>query len=1072
MKNYQRFLTLVPAFALAAAACGGDDGENNQTDTGTDTDVGVDTEPDVPLGIDCENDDCISVHQPVWTAGERWLVASLYRLGQAKTPEWLDELSSQPALDGIAELTPPEGWEPDADESWGSPIVWEFLVVGAGITPDADSPLVDYAVTGAGEAQSLSILRVTAPTSINPREVIEGLDPTFYVIIGDADGHARSVHFDYRVASGLRNTVVLELPTSGDERAVSANHDLFVVPYLMPSFPLEEGNYEAVVGAGTILDEVAVDASAADATVEFRTQPDGRLVRQFWQDGAAWFDVSATPDRISWVISPSEIPGGLDDNKSLIPKDNHELEDAQTIADKFRSPIRLSDAYQLAPGSFEAGVPQEFEPWAGYWWPLSDAPTAFGWSRGARQQHDDMPSIVLREMVREQLSEKDRLGESLRELERGSDEWNTARDRYFEIQDEVRTAVWEYTDGLAERFQNGEIDLANIDDFSPLTKWGIYLMANKLSEHPFEALAWEVIKQYNPVGGSWWGKCNGWAAAAILTNEPREELTLQIPAESVGAEGDAISVPFESGDIKSMVSGVYYSTMSHFYGARYSDEEDDLSDLHAHAFHRIITYYIGEEKFPLVFDTTATEAVWNYPAYAYSMTIDDAGVADEGLVSINTARVTALEAVEGVSSEQATVIARRLLREGRVENMSDLLALDGVEQETVDALGTAFSVHGERHEWAVATALIYSTDGVSEDHLDVIDGDPEGFTKNYTYSLFTDADGNVTDGEWTGGSVEDHPDFAWVPYANNARRASQYDRYSPEQVRQYLYDGRNAPNENPFLFTDVMDRLVDVRVNAPVVCNPEPDDCPTGFVCNPVDGSCVEDSSPAPSCAGGEKEAPLALVAGELADQAICEGRDAWFSVSLNAGDRLDVTIEFPHADGDIDLEAASPAGDIIASSTSTSDSESVGVTATVAGDYLVRIYGYNGAHNTVSIDTKIEAAAAPDDLCGDEANEPNDTFENATVISGGNISGNICAAGELDHFIIDGSDAVQVTVEFVHAEGDLDVKVLNAAGESIGSSAGTSDSEVVEATGGDVIQVYGYRDATGLFSVTVAPAP
>jgi hypothetical protein len=212
-------------------------------------------------------------------------------------------------------------------------------------------------------------------------------------------------------------------------------------------------------------------------------------------------------------------------------------------------------------------------------------------------------------------------------------------------------------------------------------------------------------------------------------------------------------------------------------------------------------------------------------------------------------------------------------------------------------------------------------------------------------------------------------------------------------------------------------------------------------------------------------------VAGELADQAICEGRDAWFSVALEAGDRLDVTVGFPHADGDIDLEATSPSGDIIASSTSTTDAETVGVSAPTAGNYLVRIYGYNGAHNTVSIDTKIEAAGAPDDLCGDEANEPNDAFDTATLIAGGAISGNICSAGELDYFVIDGSDAVRVSVEFVHAEGDLDVKVLGADGESIGSSAGTTDSEVVEANGGDVIQVYGYRDATGLFSVTVEPA-
>ena len=274
----------VIAVSLVVLVACGDDTNSDPTDTGAD--VGVDAEPDVPNGIDCENDDCVAVHQPLWVAGERWLVASLYRLGQAKLPEWLDDLASAPA-DDLSELQPPVGWELDPGEPWGSPVVWEFLVVAAGLEPEADSPMAGYALAGNGETQTNSVIRVTAPLSINAREVIEGLDPTFYVVIGDADGHARALHFDYRVASGLRNTVVLELPTATDSRAIAANHDLFVVPYLMPSFPLEEGDYTASVGAGTVLDEVHVTASADDATVEFRTQPDGRVVRQLWQDGAA-----------------------------------------------------------------------------------------------------------------------------------------------------------------------------------------------------------------------------------------------------------------------------------------------------------------------------------------------------------------------------------------------------------------------------------------------------------------------------------------------------------------------------------------------------------------------------------------------------------------------------------------------------------------------------------------------------------------------------------------------------------------------------------------------------------------
>jgi hypothetical protein len=88
-------------------------------------------------------------------------------------------------------------------------------------------------------------------------------------------------------------------------------------------------------------------------------------------------------------------------------------------------------------------------------------------------------------------------------------------------------------------------------------------------------------------------------------------------------------------------------------------------------------------------------------------------------------------------------------------------------------------------------------------------------------------------------------------------------------------------------------------------------------------------------------------------------------------------------------------------------------------------------------------------------------------------ISGNICVAGDVDYFRIDdAAGSVLVTVEFVHSEGELDVKVFGSDGSSIGSSAATSDTEVVAASGGDVIQIYGYRDATGLFSVTAAATP
>ena len=47
---------------------------------------------------------------------------------------------------------------------------------------------------------------------------------------------------------------------------------------------------------------------------------------------------------------------------------------------------------------------------------------------------------------------------------------------------------------------------------------------------------------------------------------------------------------------------------------------------------------------PLVFDTSAEEQVWNYPAWSYSMDVDETTPADEAdKVNLNTASVEQLQ---------------------------------------------------------------------------------------------------------------------------------------------------------------------------------------------------------------------------------------------------------------------------------------------------------------------------------------------------------------------------------------------------------------------------------------------
>jgi hypothetical protein len=86
------------------------------------------------------------------------------------------------------------------------------------------------------------------------------------------------------------------------------------------------------------------------------------------------------------------------------------------------------------------------------------------------------------------------------------------------------------------------------------------------------------------------------------------------------------------------------------------------------------------------------------------------------------------------------------------------------------------------------------------------------------------------------------------------------------------------------------------------------------------------------------QSAAAALTAGSHPDLAVCEGDSDWFAAPRGG----EVRIEFAHAAGDLDMTAFDAAGNQVAISQGTSDSERVAVPAGGA----VRVYGYQGATN------------------------------------------------------------------------------------------------------------------------------
>jgi len=184
---------------------------------------------------------------------------------------------------------------------------------------------------------------------------------------------------------------------------------------------------------------------------------------------------------------------------------------------------------------------------------------------------------------------------------------------------------------------------------------------------------WEQKNHFEPDGPSWFGHCNGWACASILSTEPSGTFAMN-------------NIIFYTGDIKGLLTMYYQSGTGTLYGDRYMGEGDDLSDMDPLLFQTKIQEYIRDNHIAILMDNDPGVEIWTYPIYKYALTWNDEG---------NIRHVTA--------------------------------------------------------------TVFYPTDFVQPDfvgstiHSDI-----------YTYDL-TLSNGQPISGEWTGDSIDKHPDFLWYP---------------------------------------------------------------------------------------------------------------------------------------------------------------------------------------------------------------------------------------------------------------------------------------------------------------------
>ncbi len=692
-----------------------------------------------------------------WNHGESFHVAATYKAAEV--------MSEHSAVDLDGETVPQFG------DIWSDEVVWSFQVVETDLTPPSSDELYPYALTATGEVASLAVLRAYVDASLNDDEALLDADPVVYLVFREDRGRLAAI-VSYVNRDGKRDEKAWSSKRLGRSHSVLSQSMLTELPTFLAPFSATWGDNTRNLENGSSVTSLSVDDTTTD--VIYDDEIGGGLIVSRYEFGSPWPVETITDNVESRLLSADEVSAKSSELRFYLPAPPEDFDYRAAL----RSTIDIDEALRLdedtIANGLDAAAHEGYRPWAGYWWPTKQGELTFGYEQETTAGFPNYKPPTFSDRVKEEIDvfklKMDSLSEELRDMESTDEGYNEKRDDYQAQQKSLVEVLVSFYDTLLQDFDGGRITVADgkmthvdgweytINDLSPMDKYGLVLHLNgNDTNNPFYVSAWEILNSYNPGGEGWWGHCNGWAAAAILTNEPTESVSFRAGSQDVS---------FSVGDLKGLLSESHYSTYSNFYGERYNGEDDDVADLTPAAFHKLVSYYLGEMGVAMVFDTTATEQVWNFPVWATTLEIEESTPAGaEALVNINTADKETLAALPDIGEALSVAIIEYREENGPFQAIEDVKDVRGIGRGTFGSIEELITVDPFRRTFDVSAVSTFATDGV--DPMWVDEGDPEGFANNYSYRLVTDADGLVLEGTWD--DERSHPDFAWIPYDNPMR---------------------------------------------------------------------------------------------------------------------------------------------------------------------------------------------------------------------------------------------------------------------------------------------------------------
>ena len=711
---------------------------------------------------------------PAWAAGDVFLV-------EATVPFPGVRSEGGPPLDLTGDPSA-EDWGGLVDRS-ADPVYWEFEVLQAGWEPSAADPAHALAELGL-EPSTLAVLRARLHPTLNIDHPWLEIDPVSYLVVREDRGRPAAL-ITRSTLDGLRSSRSWVTSEVGIDRSYSriGQGHLAFAPHRLPPWPLQAGDGARVLEDGQVV-TTALDGEVVEVT--FVDSVSGGPVSQRWTAGGPWASLTTADGAAERLLDDDEAAALL--GGPLVSAGPHaddafwttELAGAADADEALRFE-------RVEPGESSAELPAGARPWAGSWWAMANG-------RLVVDDGGETVSSLVASVVEADVAALQNLGDELRDLRRldqaATPEYEERVATYRALSTVVQAKLVSFFNALRSGLDANQIRVEGEDlvadagwydpepgfvvPLSALSPLDSLALANQLEgqnhgSNPWFAPAWELLNHWTPAGSGWWGH-SGWSMASALTPEPRETLTLTV--------GDGVELPWSTAQQKGLLSEAFGEPAALSWGTRYtSSPDDDIAELGPAGVGHLLRTWLADAGAALVFDVTAGEQVWAFPAHSYSVTIGAVTEESSGRILLNLASEAELAAAPELSGDQARALVVHRRAFGAFQSLQELDEVPGFDADDVATLESVLAAGlSEDRRWLEGSYRVrFSTSGVSENHIDPDADQPQGFWETWPFDLVLTPEGDVLSGSWR--NDESHPDFAVLPLSPTVRTGASVNPY-------------------------------------------------------------------------------------------------------------------------------------------------------------------------------------------------------------------------------------------------------------------------------------------------------